>query len=216
MNNLVIICGPAATGKTTVVEKLLNKYNGFYMRPCDSYFKLGKERNIPKNQVFSKISDEEAGKEYCKICKEHELIICDQHMAIQFLKDSKIASGDFSDLIDTEEYTESISKEFIQPLLNSDIKIFMICLYADPKVLESRALYRNKKTNFIVRNTSLDMVKKELKNEMFYYKQFLSNYSIEGTYVDTTSLTEDEVLENVIQEIDRFRGKREITFKWSK
>ena len=58
--NLVLIAGPAASGKTTLKDKLLTYYNAYSFRPADAYIMLAKQLSIPIELAFSAVNNQDA------------------------------------------------------------------------------------------------------------------------------------------------------------
>ena len=216
MSTLIILAGPAGSGKSTIIHELINKYNSFYYRPCDVYLDNAKASGVPLSNAFELLSDEEAGRNYANICLHHDLVICDQHLAIQYYKDSKLASSIIDNTSDEEEYVESLNKAFMNNLLSDELHIMVICLYANKDCLYNRIVNRESIDGQLVRNKDSNSCEKELLAELYYFEKLLNDYGITGLKIDTSNLSMKEVIDYVIQSIDEFRGKKRFSSKWSR
>ena len=192
-NTLVLISGPAASGKTTVVKKLVAYYKAKMKKPADCYIDIAKERGMPIEKAFTDIKREEAEDRFCKICKENPMVIGDQHLAIQFKRDSMMAVSNEINDDKEEEYTPAISTEFIEKLKKSGVNIFILLLYASPEVLLERAKQRYKDIGHTVRNQSIEEVKREVEAERKFFAMLMRENNLEGCEIRTDTKTEQEV-----------------------
>jgi len=216
MSKLIIIAGPAGTGKSTIIKNLTDRYNFIYYRPCDVYLDNAKKMGIPISNAFEALSDEKAGSIYANICLNNELVICDQHLAIQYKKDSQLASSIVNITNEDEKYVESLNCDFMNNLINDDLDILVICLYADKEHLYNRMINRNNDNGQLVRNNDINACGKELEAELYFFEKLINDYNILGVKIDTSNLSMEEVLDYVIQSINESRGKKRTASKWSK
>lgn len=200
-NNLIMISGPAASGKTTLIKEIEKHYNAKYYRPVDSYFELAKQRNIPIEQTFSVIERDEAEAYYCNVCQKQSLVIGDQHLAIQFHRDSQMAvDNSINDDIE-EDYSQAVSAEFINNLENNNISVLIILLKADPHVLFERTRNRYFEIGHTMRNKTEGEVEKELKAELSYFEKIVKDTRVGNVVIDTTNKDRTEVFLEALKAI---------------
>ena len=216
MNTIIMVCGPAATGKSTLVNGLISYYDGYYYRPCNSFFDLADEKGLLKEQAFELIDDIDAGIRFEKVCANNKTVVFDQHAAIQYKKDSTLACDIFNYENMDEPYQASLTSDFFKPILSKEYVIISILLFANSNILFNRALNRNKITGQFIRNPVIGNVNTELENEIYFYNQMVNNFNFKSIEVDTSSLSESEVLEIVIQRINEFRTKEGSSSEWTR
>lgn len=213
-NNLVLISGPAASGKTTLKMKLLDHFNAYSFRPSDAYIILAKQRNICVEQAFSAISRYEAETYFCNLCKEYTWVIGDQHLAIQFTRDSQIAVS-FRDTCEiNEEYSRAVSKDLIMRLKNDGVNILILLLKASPIELLKRARNRFREIGHIVRNMTEDDVNAEVEAEISFFNELVIETGIDHFVIDTTSKSDQEVYAYALQKTQEFSEKINGTARW--
>ncbi|MCM1234276.1 MAG: ATP/GTP-binding protein, partial [Ruminococcus flavefaciens] len=121
---LVLVCGPAASGKSTLVRLLSEYYSAYLFKPSQAYLELANMHNIPLENAFLSIDQNEAEEFFCLTCKSHKMVIGDQHLAIQYYRDSLLATGSaITEEYKNEPYECSISEEFIDKISNCGINI---------------------------------------------------------------------------------------------
>lgn len=206
-NNLIIISGPAASGKTTLIKELSKLYNAKYFRPSDSYLELAKQKKIPLVSAFYKITRDEAEMYFCHVCKQHSWVIGDQHLAIQFARDSQMATSNIVVEDNGEEYSPSISTAFIDNLRKDGINVLLILLKADPQILFERANRRFSEIGHPIRNKSAKEVKKEIEAELYYFDQLTRETGVENLVIDTSSSSEHEIFIRALEKISDFEKK---------
>ena len=216
-NSLILVCGAAATGKSTLVNEILKMFPDAYnCRPSDVYLKLAKERNIPMKDAFSEIDDKEAALVLSKLCEKYGVVIGDHHMAIQYEKDSLMAAGDFSKVCDQDEtYVPSLSDEYMRELVNSELGVFLILLTGDAEVIYERAKSRYSKVGQYIRNSGVEDTRKELVAEETFFNDFLEKYKIDGCVIDVTVKSKEEVSADALRQIDEYRRKGKKKVKWT-
>lgn len=200
-NNLfVMVSGPAASGKTTLIQKMGVCLPMYFYKPSNAYFDIAKQRRIDVSLAFDKIMEEDAQNYFCNICKAHEITIGDQHLAIQPNKDSAIASGRIVDgMFENEPYAPGINYSLFEKLSESDIKTLLIYLKASPEVLFERAYQRNLDTGMYIRNKTLREVEDEVAAEWYYYNGLMKQVDIESLVMDTDALSREDVLRNSME-----------------
>ncbi len=215
-HNLIIVSGPAASGKTTLIEELMNYYMAHFSKPSECYLTLARERNIPMQSAFSEVSREDAEELYCSICKSHRWVIGDQHLAIQFQRDSGMAVSNKIDSNVNEEYVPAISKEFIEKLKANGVDVFLILLDGEPEVLLKRAIRREQKTGHTVRNKTVEEMTREVEAERKIFDKLVAETQIPNCAIDVTNRSKQEVYLYAIQRIHEQSGKRNDGPEWTR
>lgn len=200
-NNLIMICGPAASGKTTLIKMLEDYFEAKYFRPVDSYFEISKQRSIPIERAFSVVNRNEAEEFFCNVCKNNPWVIGDQHLAIQFHRDSQMAVDNSINDDIKEEYSQAVSADFIKNLEYNNISVFIILLMADPHVLFERAQKRYYEIGHVMRNKTEEEVEKELKAELSYFEQIIKDTGVDNVVIDTTNKDRKEVILEALKAI---------------
>ena len=89
-NIFVMVSGPAASGKSTLADRMVSILPAHFYKPSKAYIDLAKAKGIPIDKAFQDVRGNEAIDYFCKICKEHPITIGDQHLSIQPIKDTEI------------------------------------------------------------------------------------------------------------------------------
>lgn len=215
-NNLIIVSGPAASGKTTLVKQLENCYMAYFAKPSECYLEIARRRGIPAEHAFSEVSREDAEELYCQICKSHRWVIGDQHLAIQYHRDSAMAVTNEIDSNAMEEYVPAISKDFIEKLKKAGINPFVILLEGKPEVLLERAIRREKKIGHTVRNKSIEEVTREVEAERRCFDQLVRETQIPNIAIDVTNRSQQEVYLYALQRIHELTGKSHDATEWTR
>ena len=204
-NIFIMVSGPAACGKSTLVNGISTNLPAYIYQPARSFIELAKERKIPIERAFYDISREDAENHFCKKCKENNIVVGDQHLAIQHNKDSKIASSDPNIIFPSEPYVSAIDYDLFDKLSENEIKTLLIYLKASPEILYERAYKRFLEQGTFIRNKNLDEVIEEVKAEEFYFHQLINKVAIDSHIIDTDYKEADEVLDNALRRTLKFR-----------
>ena len=108
-NLFVMVTGPAASGKSTLCDNLCVRLPAFFYKPSKAYFDLAKEKNIPQDRAFSDISADEIYSYLCKVYLQHEIVVGDQHLSIQPMRDSAFAINKTIDVDYNEPYVSALN-----------------------------------------------------------------------------------------------------------
>lgn len=204
-NNFIMISGPAASGKSTLVYKMKDALNGFVFKPSLAYVELAKNNGIPIDRAFFDITRDMATDYFCEICNRHKMVIGDQHLAMQHYKDSMLASGNFDAVFPDEPYISTIDYNLFDKLSKNQIKTLLIYLKASPKILLERAYQRHLNDGTLIRNKTLQEVVEEVEAEYYYFNELIHKTGIENYVVDTDNKNSKEVLGNALQKVRKFR-----------
>lgn len=205
-NIFIMVSGPAACGKSTLVNGLSGKMPVHIYPPSRSFIELSKKRNISIDRAFHDIKREDAENHFCNVCKKYKTVVGDQHLAIQHYKDSVIASGNPTMIFPEEPYVSAIDYDLFDKLTENQIHTLLIYLKASPEILYERAYSRYAEHGTYIRNQTIDEVRKEVKAEEYYFNELINKVNIDNCVIDTDYKESNEVLENAIQRTLRFRG----------
>lgn len=205
-NIFVMVSGPAASGKTTLAEKMEIALPAHFYKPSRAYIDLAKAKDIPIENAFQDVAVEEAEAYFCKVCKEHEITVGDQHLSIQPIKDTAIAVGNVDINFSSEPYVSAINYSLFDKLNANEIRTLLIYLKASAETLYERAHQRNKETGMFIRNKSLAEVEEEVAAEEYYFNELAKRVGIYNQVIDTTNLSSEEVLDSALKRVLTYRG----------
>lgn len=204
-NNFIMISGPAASGKSTLVYKMKDTLNGFVYKPSMAYVELAKNKGIPIDRAFFEITRDMATDYFCEICNQHKIIIGDQHLAMQHYKDSMLASHNFNIVFPEEPYISTIDYSLFSKLAENEIETLLIYLKASPEVLFERAYQRHLNDGTLIRNKTLKEVIEEVEAEYYYFNELIYKTGISNYVIDTDNKDSEEVLDNALRKVKKFR-----------
>lgn len=202
----VMVSGPAASGKSTLVEKMSVALPAHFYKPSKAYFDLASAKGIPAERAFQDVTVTEAENYFCRVCMAHDITIGDQHLSIQPIKDTAIALGNTNMEFSKEPYVSAINYGLFDRLSENEIRTLLIYLSASPEMLYERAYKRNQETGMYIRNTDLSEVSDEVQAEEYYYNELIRRTGINSYAIDTDSLTSEEVLDDAVKRVLKFKG----------
>ena len=127
----VMVTGPAASGKSELCKAVSNNLSAQFYKPAHAYFELAKKYNIPNERVFFDINPNEAIAHFCNVCKAYELVIGDQHLAIQHKRDSALATNHITEIDISEPYVSALDYSLFDKLSDVEVKTLLIYLKAN-------------------------------------------------------------------------------------
>lgn len=199
-NKFIMISGPAASGKSTLVTKMNDELSGFIFKPSQSYIEIAKRKRIPIDRAFFDIQRNVANEFFCENCKQNNIVIGDQHLSMQHYKDSKLASGE--DIVFPDEpYISTIDYSLFEKLSNNQIQTILIYLQASPALLFERAYQRHINLGTVMRNKNLKEVEDEVAAEYYYFNELINNTGIDNFVIDTNNKDKGEVLCDALQKV---------------
>lgn len=204
-NTFIMISGPAASGKSTLVEGLSKKLPAYVYKPSKSFIDLAIQKKIPIDRAFYDISREDAENHFCEKCKKHNIVVGDQHLSIQHNKDSIIAAGNSEGTFIDEPYVSALDYEIFEKLSKNDIYAFLIYLKASPELLYERAYKRYLINGTYIRNKNLKETEEEVAAEEYYFNELINKVNIDNYIIDTDKINSDGVLEDALQKTLKFR-----------
>lgn len=197
MASYIMITGPAAAGKSTLCNYLSKELPAFFYKPAMAYLDLSKLNNIPPEKMFLLINSSDAIEYFCKICKDYDTIVGDQHLAIQPKKDSALAAKKSIEEFLEEPFVSAIDYNIFNKMLELSIQPIIIYLKANPEVLFERAYKRNLETGFPIRNRSLHDVIEEVIAEEYYFNELIRINKLENIVFDTTNMNTNSIINEV-------------------
>lgn len=202
----VMVSGPAASGKSTLVDKMVSALPAYFYKPSKAYFDLAKAKVIPLEKAFQEITTTEAENYFCRVCKSHDITIGDQHLSIQPIKDTAIALGNTDIIFSSEPYVSAINYGLFDMLNENEIRALLIYLKASAEALYARAYQRNLETGMFIRNRTISEVKEEVEAEEYYYNELINRAKIDSYVIDTESLNSEEVLKRAVKRVLKLKG----------
>lgn len=204
-NLFIMVSGPAACGKSTLVTGLSKTLPAYVYKPSKSFIELALKRNISIDRAFYDISRDDAEDHFCKKCIEKKVIVGDQHLSIQHYKDSLIASGNPITEFPDEPYVSAIDYDIFKKLHENEIRTLLIYLKASPEILYERAYRRFFEQGIYIRNKNIKDVIEEVNAEDYYFNELISKINIESYIINTDEKESKEVLEDALQKTLKFR-----------
>ncbi len=197
MGTLIFVGGASATGKSTFVKELQNRLNNSIVyRRVQSFYDIAKERNIPTDMIFKKVTSEEVDDYFLTVCNTNDFVISDVHYAIQMDRDNK----QFDDINIYQEYVPTISESLIGKLQEEEIKIIALYLYCTPKICFDRAIKRFNNHERELRAKSIDDVELEISAEKNQWDMLMKNKKIVGMSINTKIATPEQLTQQFIDD----------------
>mgnify|MGYP002509723592 FL=1 len=195
-HNLILIGGPAACGKSTLINMMLNQGGVFYYRRNNAFFDCAQEKGIPRDAAYQAITSEQADHRFVAECLKFNTIISDVHYGVQLHRDRNFSLGQVVGLTD-ESYVPTISSHLLEICRKKNISVTAILLRADVAILWERAVCREKLEGKPLRATSLYDIQAELQAECFYWEQIKKNPHIKSLCFDTSHIEPDQILKQL-------------------
>lgn len=201
IHRFIMVSGPAASGKSTLVYNMNDKLSSFMFKPSQAYIELAKINGISISRAFFDITREMATEYFCNICKQHSIVIGDQHLAMQHYKDSMLATCEDQTYFPDEPYVSTIDYDLFDKLSANKIKTLLIYLKTSPEVLFERAYQRHINNGTPIRNKTLKEVADEAAAEYYYFNELIKKTGIDSYIIETDDKNSKEVLEYTLQRI---------------
>ena len=195
-HSLLLIGGPAACGKSTLVHSITTQCQVGYYRRNSAFFDCAEEMGIPREAVYQTVTPEQADKRFISECLKHRIMVSDVHYGVQLHRDQNLALGRVVDSV-TENYVPTISDRLLLMCENHNISVTAVLLYADASILYERAVSRRNLDGKILRAVSLEDIQIELQAEHHYWGQLRSNSTINTLIINTSEFTTGQVAEQI-------------------
>lgn len=192
-NVYMMVTGPSASGKSTLCSKLCTELPAFFYKPSIAYFELAKKYGIPKERIFYDVNPVEVLTYFCDVCKQHDIVVGDQHLAIQHKKDSALALNKLLDTDPNEPFVSAIDYSLFDKMADINIKTIIIYLKANAEVLYDRAYRRSIETGAVMRNRCLQEVRDEINAEEYFFHELINAKKIDNFIIDTDVYDADKV-----------------------
>lgn len=161
MSLVIFVGGATACGKSTFTNELNNSICGSKKyRRYQGFFDIAVQKGIPKEKIFEQVTSESVDDWFVDVCKDSDIVISDVHYAVQMDRNNDTL-GRNQDINIYQEYVPTISKELLQKLIASDIKVIALHLSCSPEICLSRAIGRFNKNEKELRTQSLEDAKLE-------------------------------------------------------
>jgi len=167
----VLIGGPAGAGKSTLATLLVRDSAFYPYRPSQAYLDLAHLRGVPRNMAFSQISQTDAEDFFLSACGTCESIVSEVHYAIQFERDSALATGaQLEGGPYCEPYEAAMTSRLVELLVASGREVWLILLVAPAPVLLERVIRRSAVSGHPVRIATVEGFELELEAECREWK----------------------------------------------
>lgn len=192
-NRYILVTGPAASGKSTLVSSICEDSNYYFYKPSQAYIDVAREKEIPKSRIFYDVKQLDVTHKLIEICQEHYTVIGDQHLSIQHKRDSAIAIGDYTNIDINEPYVSALDYNLIEEVLKQDVSIQLIYLKATARKLYQRAYQRYIETGFVLRNKTIEEVQTEIEAEEYYFNELRKLFNLQNYIIDTNDKSKEEI-----------------------
>ena len=195
-NMIIFVGGPTACGKTTFTTLLNEKIEkSIRYRRYQAFFDIANKQGIPESEVFNQISSEAVDDWFVSVCKELGCVISDVHYAVQLGRNNNTNNNEI-DIY--REYVPTISKELLEKLFESNIKVIAIYLTCAPQVCLKRAINRYNKKEKELRIRSLVDAKLESIAEKNEWDNIISFPNVEHLELNTELFTTEELVNKTL------------------
>lgn len=205
MKTLILIGGATACGKSTLVKSLYENIPGsIKCRRHQGFFDIALEKNIPKEEMYKKVSSEEVDDWFCNICSKSDVVISDVHYAIQMGRNDI----DVNNNIDIyQNYVPTISNDLLRKISSKDIQIIAIFLFCSPKECISRAISRYSKNQKSIRNISIEDATIENYAEKKEWNNILLTGMAEGLILDSELFSVEQLTDQCLECLKKHEEK---------
>ena len=196
-HNLILIGGPEACGKSTLIHSIISQCQVGYYRRNNAFFDCAKELGIPVEDVYQTVTPEQADRRFVSECLKYSIMISDVHYGVQLYRDQNLALGRVVDSI-SEDYVPTISNRLLSMCKDYNIYVTAVLLYADVSILLERAVSRRNLDGKILRAVSLEDIQTELQAERHYWEQLRTDSGVNTRMINTSELTPDQIAEQIM------------------
>lgn len=205
MKSLILIGGPTACGKSTLVKSLNQSISGSVVyRRQQGFFDIAEQKKIPRDEIYSKVSSNEVDDWFVNICKKSSIVISDVHYAIQM---SRNGINKNSNIDIHQEYVATISQNLLNKLFINDINVMAIYLYCSPHSCLVRAAARYEINQKDVRNISVEDAIIETYSEEKEWNNIISTNMVDGLKLNSELLSTKELTDQCLEYLEKANEK---------
>lgn len=195
MSLVIFVGGPTACGKTSFVTLLNQKIEkSTRYRRHQSFFDIAKKQGIPESEMYNRISSASVDDWFLSICRKSDCVISDVHYAVQLGRNNN--TNNEIDIY--REYVPTISRELLEKLYESKIRIVAIYLSCTPQECLNRAINRYTKKEKELRTKSLIDAELENIGEKTEWNNVISFPNVEHLELNTELFTPEELVSQTL------------------
>ena len=208
---LILIGGATACGKSTLANRLCNDIpNSIKYRRYQGFFDISSKKNIPKNEIFKKISSIEVDDWFVNVCSNSEVVISDVHYAVQMNRNEMNTNADVNIY---QNYVSTISDDLLKKLSLENIRVIAIFLSCSPLQCFTRAISRYSETKKNIRNISLEDATMENLAEEKVWNNILATGLVEGFKLDSEHFSVEQLTDQCLKYLNSCKAKKLLRIK---
>ena len=211
MKTLILIGGATACGKSTLAKNLCRYIpNSIKYRRYQGFFDIALQKNIPKNEVFQKISSVEVDDWFVNVCNNSEVVISDVHYAVQMDRNEM----DTNVNVDIHQnYVSTISNSLLTKLSLENIRIIAIFLSCSPLQCFTRAISRYSENQKNIRNISVEDATIENLAEEKEWNDILDTGLVDGFKLDSEQFSVEQLTGQCLKYLNNNETRKLIRIK---
>lgn len=193
---LIIVGGASGVGKNTLICMLKERIPMYYYKRRDAFFDFARQKKIPEEEVFEKISSQQADRYFVSECMKHNITITDVHYAIQVNRDRRFYKNDYYSMSIHEKYVDVFQDYFWD--MTKDLDIMFILLVTDIQTIIQRNVHREKETRRKGRCVSYEDVKMQVIHEEKAWKRISESKNVEKLLVDASRFDIEYIFSKIL------------------
>lgn len=205
MKTLIFIGGATACGKSTLADSLYqNIPDSIKYRRHQGFFDIASQKNIPKNELYKKITSDEVDDWFVNVCKKYNIVISDVHYAVQI---SRNGIDNNPNVNIYQRYVPTISNNLLSKILLENIRIIAVFLSCTPDQCLARAISRYNENQKNIRNISVEDASIESVSEEKEWNNILSIGMVEGLKLDSGQFSVGELTNQFLEYLKKTEEK---------
>lgn len=202
---LIFIGGATACGKSTLVNSLNeNIPNSIKYRRHQGFFDIASQKNIPKNEIYKKITSDQVDDWFVSVCNNSDVVISDVHYAVQMSRNGI----DTNHNIDIHQsYVPTISKDLLNKISSKNIRIVAIFLSCSPEQCLCRAISRYNESKKYFRNISIEDATIENFAEEREWNNILSTGLVDGLKLNSEQFSVEQLTNECFEYLKKHEEK---------
>ena len=209
VKTLIFIGGATACGKSTLAKNLCKKLPiSIKYRRYQSFFDIALQKNIPKNEVFQKISSVEVDDWFVNVCNNSEVVISDVHYAVQMNRNEMNTNVNIY-----QNYVSTISDDLLKKISLKNIRIIAIFLSCSPLQCFTRAISRYSENQKNIRNISVEDATIENLAEEKEWNDILDTVLVDGFKLDSEQFSLEQLTEQCLKYLNNNETRKLIRIK---